>query len=371
MAAAKPDEPVALVLQGGGALGAYQAGAYEALSEGGFEPQWAAGISIGAINAAIIAGNRAKDRVAKLRAFWERVTSGVPGGPLFPGEWMRAAFSQASAAYAAGFGAPGFFEPRVPPPLAGIDDDPETASYYDTGPLRATLEELVDFDYLADGGPRLSVGAVDVATGNFAYFDGKSTRLRAEHVMASAALPPGFPAVEIDGAHYWDGGLVSNTPLQYVLEYDVPRRDWLVFQVDVFPARGAVPRNMDDVGRREKDIRYSSRTRMNTDVFKELQTLRRAARRLTAKLPKDLRDDPDAKLLAERGCDAAVTIVQLIHAREAFEGAAKDYEFSRLTMEEHWKAGRDDALRTLRHPKFTGRGKPAQGVATLDLARAP
>lgn len=363
----QPSEKIVLVLQGGGALGAYQAGAYEALSEAGITPVWVAGISIGAINAAIIAGNPPQLRVPRLRAFWELVSSGLKGSPLLPGELARTFFNELTAATGVVLGVPGFFEPRLPSPFLSPPGSPAALSFYDTTPLRSTLLSLVDFEMMKSGPVRLSVGAVNVRTGNFNYFDSAQQEIEPEHVMASGALPPGFPPVVIEGEAYWDGGLVSNTPLQFVLDNEGPHEDMLIFQVDLFSARGPMPRTIADVTQREKDIRYSSRTRLNTDVFRRIQTLRRAAKRLTEKLPKNLQDDPDARLLSANAFDAAVTIVHLIHRKAAYETESKDYEFSRLSVEEHWAAGCNDVRRTLRHKAWKERKRPTQGVAVLDL----
>src|SRR6266496_5107121 len=239
-------QPV-LVLQGGGALGSYQAGAYQALCHFEFEPEWIAGISIGAINAAIIAGNEREKRIDRLKEFWNMVSSPVSWNPVTPGDRARSLFNETSAALIATFGVPGFFTPRIPPAPLWPQGSPQSQSYYDTAPLKKTLERLVDFDRINDLKTRLSVGAVSVTSGNFKYFDNFEFRklgkkIGPEHIMASGALPPGFPSVEIDGEHFWDGGLVSNTPLQYVIEY-YPRRSHLIFQVDLFPARGALPGN--------------------------------------------------------------------------------------------------------------------------------
>ena len=322
---ASKNEETVLVLQGGGALGAYQAGVYEELMRTGHAPDWIAGISIGAINAAIIAGNPPERRVERLRAFWELVSSQLLLGPIGPGEQARSFFNDASASFAVLFGLPGFFEPRMPPAWAYPLGAAQSLSFFDTAPLRRTLTELVDFDLINAKKLRLSVGAVNIRNGNFVYFDNEEQDIRPEHIMASSALPPGFPPVEIDGEYYWDGGLVSNTPLQFVLD-EVPRPDMLVFQVDLFSARGLMPRSLFDVSEREKDIRYSSRTRLNTDFARHNQNLRRATHRLLAKLPASLREDADVKLLRSANCDAAVTIVHLIHRifpsfhRRALEG---------------------------------------------------
>jgi NTE family protein len=361
-------EETVLVLQGGGALGAYQAGVYEALRDTGHLPDWIAGISIGAINGAIIAGNPPERRVERLRAFWERVSSQLLLGPIGAGEQARSYYNDASAAFAVLFGLPGFFEPRLTPPWLYPPGAPQGLSYYDTAPLRQTLEDLVDFDLINARRVRLSVGAVNIRTGNFAYFDNAEQDIRPEHIMASAALPPGFPPIEIDGEHYWDGGLVSNTPLQYVLD-ETPRPDMVVFQVDLFSARGSLPRSIFDVSEREKDIRYSSRTRLNTDVARHEQALRRATHRLLAKLPANLKDDADAKLLRTASCNAAVTIVHLIHRRKDYFTQSKDYEFSRHSIEEHWAAGGDDVQHTFRHKAWQHRTIPTDDVKVFDLTR--
>lgn len=364
-----PNEMHVLVLQGGGALGAYQAGAFAALHETGYEPEWVAGISIGAINAAIIAGNPPDQRVPMLREFWNLVSSSLGGKPFVPGKLSRTIFNDVSAALVAAFGVPGFFRPRVPPAALYPPGAEQALSYYDTTPMYATIDKLVDFDRLNSDDVRLSVGTVNVTSGNFVYFDTANQRVGPEHIMASGALPPGFPPVEIDGQHYWDGGLVSNTPLQYVLEKTGPRQDMCVFQVDLFSARGEPPENLLDVALREKAIRYSSRTRLNTDVFKKMQTVRRAVRRLLAKLPADVDLDGDRELLDEFSCDAAVTIVHLIHRLREYESHSMDYEFSRLSMEDHWAAGEDDVRRTLKNEEWKNRCKPTTGVQIFDLTR--
>ena len=316
----------------------------------------------------MIAGNPPGRRVERLRCFWELVSSRLLAGPVAPGEQARSWFNETSASFAAVFGLPGFFEPRVPPAVAFPPGSPQALSFYATNPLRQTLEECVDFDLINAGNVRLSLGAVSIRTGNFVYFDSHQQPIGPEHVMASGALPPGFPPIEIDGEYYWDGGLVSNTPLQYVLD-EVPRPDMLIFQVDLFSARGPMPRTLSEVSEREKDIRYSSRTRLNTDVFRQNQSLRRAAHRLVAKLPDGLRDDPDAKLLQELACDAAVTIVHLINRRKNYFTQSKDFEFSRHSMEEHWESGMKDVRRTLHHRAWQTRRKPMESVTVFDLTR--
>jgi Predicted esterase of the alpha-beta hydrolase superfamily len=356
-----------LVLQGGGALGAYQAGVFEALAENHASPDWVAGISIGAINAALIAGNAPEERCAALRGFWERVSRELPyrlGEPL---GFARRAFNEASALYAASFGLPGFFTPRLPMPLPAWPAELAQLSLYDTAPLRKTLLELVDFDRLNRGDMRFSVGAVNMLSGNFAYFDNTERTIGPEHIMASGALPPGFPPVEIDGEWYWDGGLVSNTPLQYVLD-NRPLCAMTVFQVDLFSSRGIIPRTLADVDQRVKDIRYSSRTRLGTDLSRQLQKLRAAASRLSEKLPPELRDDPDLATLMSCHPEGPVAIMHLINRASGYESNSKDYEFSRMTVEEHWSDGKADALYSLAHPDWTGRVLGSDDIKTFDLA---
>ena len=355
-----------LVLQGGGALGAYQAGAYEALAIAGHRPSWVAGISIGAVNSAIIAGNPPEKRVERLREFWERVSSRLLAWPLANDDNSRRIFNETSATFSAFGGVPGFFGPRVPPAVFQPQGTPEAISVYDTSPLKETLLELVDFDLLNSGAVRLSVGAVQVLSGNMKYFDTAKQIIGPEHIMASGALPPGFPPIKIDGEPYWDGGLVSNTPLEYVLERSGPRQDMVIFQVDLFSARGCMPQTLLDIAQREKEIRYSSRTRLNTDIFREMQTIRRAIRHLRTMVPDELSGNPDWQLLDSVSCDAAVTIVLLIHRRAAYWTQSSDYEFSRYSMDEHWLAGSEDVEHTLNHQDWKNRTRPEK---VLDLTR--
>jgi len=359
----------AFVLQGGGALGAYQAGVYHALSAAGYEPDWVCGISIGAVNAAIIAGNEPENRVPRLRQFWEQATSSFPWPAPACGDAARRLFNALSAQTAVVAGQPGFFRPRALPGAWWPQGAPDEVSAYDTSPLRSTLERLVDFDRINAGKTRLSLGAVSVRLGNVVYFDSADRVITADHVMASGALPPGFPAIRIDNESYWDGGLVSNTPLVHVLEAG-PRQDTLIFQVDLFNARGDLPRDLIEVEERRKHIAYSSRTRLNTDHFREKHALRRAIAALFERLPPDIRQDEEMQRLRSLGADHAVSIVHLIYRRRSYESVAIDYEFSRASMEEHWRAGYEDGLRTLRQPLWL---EPAggEGVRVYDLTQEP
>jgi NTE family protein len=363
-----------LVLQGGGALGSYQAGAYQALCHFDFEPDWIAGISIGAINAAIIAGNEPSKRVGRLKEFWETVSSVAPWAPvpITKGDRERSLYNETSAALVASFGAPGFFTPRVPPAPLWPKGSPQAQSYYDTAPLRRTLERLVDFDRINDLKCRLSVGAVGVTSGNFKYFDNVEfnklgKRFGPEHVMASGALPPGFPSIVIDGEHYWDGGIASNTPLDYVLDMETTN-DLLIFQVDLFSARGPLPQSMLEAAEREKDIRYSSRTRMNTDKNRQIHNARKAVRDLIEKLPDNLKNDPSAIFLREAAKENTVTVVHLIYRSKNYETCSKDYDFSHVAMAEHWEAGVRDVNRSMQHEDWLERPQSDETMVTYDLS---
>ena len=367
-----PFERIALLLQGGGALGSYQAGVYQALAEANLHPDWVAGISIGAVNSALIAGNSPKKRVERLREFWEAVTAppfGIADLQWFrlKGEFAHSVVNQARSWGALLGGAPDFFKPRVPPPYFQPNGTLEAISYYDVAPLKATLERLVDFDLINSGATRFSVGAVNVRTGNFVYFDNVTHQIRPEHVIASGSLPPGFPATEIEGEYYWDGGLVSNTPLQWVLD-SRPGQDTLAFQIDLWSSRGEFPRNLLEAETRQKEIRCSSRTRMATDQFKKKQLLRRSTAKLLAKMPPELLQTPEAEILAAEADEKVYNLIQLVYHARNYEGNAKDYEFSRRTMEEHWRSGYNDAVRTLRHPEVLQRPNGSDGVFTFDLA---
>jgi NTE family protein len=371
-----PFESIALLLQGGGALGAYQGGVYEALSEAHLEPDWVAGISIGAVNAALIAGNLPEARVGKLREFWQRITQCAlwDGAGLLVmapdaarGDFARSLLNQLSAGTALVGGVAGFFAPRLPVAWLQPPGSPEATSHYDNAPLKSTLERLIDFDRINAGHTHFSVGAVNVSTGNFVHFDNTTHLIGPEHIMASGALPPGFPAVEIEGEFYWDGGLVSNTPLEWVLESE-PRRDTLAFQVDLWSARGTLPRTMAEVMTRQKEIQYSSRTRSSSDRFRYTQKLRNAVASLLQKLPDELRNSKEVALLQAHACPKVYNLVQLIYRAKQYEGDSKDYEFSRHSMEDHWRAGYYDTVHTLRHPEVLARPNNVEGVMTFDLS---
>jgi NTE family protein len=352
-----------LVLQGGGALGAYQAGVYEGLADADFRPDWIAGTSIGAINGAIIAGNAREDRLAKLRTFWTTATAGLPFTFDLAEPRARSLVNEAAASWIASVGVSGFFRPRMPPALLYPPGMKEALSFYDTAPLRETLKELVDFKRINAGEIRLSLGAVKVKTGELVYFDNAQMEIGPEHVMASGALPPGFPPIEIDGEPYWDGGVVSNTPLQYVLDSDI-EDDLLIFQVDLFNAKGAMPRTILEAVEREKDIRYSSRTTENTRALLAKHDAKMALRQLLDTLPAERLGTDAAKSVVALARENAITVIQVIYRDKPYEGSSKDYEFSRQSMHEHWGSGLADICRRLEKTEHLKCDR-AKGATTL------
>jgi NTE family protein len=366
---------VALVLQGGGALGAYQAGVYEGLHEAGIRPNWVAGISIGALNAAIIAGSPETERVPRLREFWETICAapvewpaGEGLGDALPFAFdMRSLHNAFAATRALVQGQPGFFKPRFPPPFWSPFTGDAATSFYDTTPLQQTLERLVDFDLLNSGEVRVSVGAVNVRTGNLTYFDTADHPLGPKHFMASGALPPGFPAVEIDGEHYWDGGVVWNTPLSRVLNSEP--RDTLTFQVDLWSAKGRVPNGLMEVSSRQKDIQYSSRTRAITDQVLRIQKMRQALQRTLERLPDGAKKDQEIRDIMDLARPRSYNIVHLIYQSKNYEGHSKDYEFGLNAMRSHWQSGLDDIRRTLADPRRLDPPAPEIGIVTHDVHR--
>ena len=362
---------IALVLQGGGALGSYQAGVYDSMHQHNLHPNWFAGISIGSINAAILAGNAPENRVNQLSSFWHMITTDIPDiWSLLLGDGMlaRRCYAAQSIMTSIFYGIGNFFIPRPFSPVLAMQGSQTAMSFYDTSPLYKALCQHIDFDRINNGNTRLSLGAVNVRTGNFAYFDNTECTIGPEHVMASGALPPGFPPIEIDGEYYWDGGLVSNTPLTYVMDHS-DGDTTLIFQVDLFSASGPFPDSIDAVEERRKDIIYSSRTRMNTDAFRELHRLRMAISKLSRHLPQEVLNDPEIDAMIQLGHEQKICIVHLIYRRAAYDIAAKDYEFSRRTMEEHWQAGAEDANHTLRNKAWCNPPTDIQGIAVYDVMR--
>jgi NTE family protein len=377
-----PFERVALVLQGGGALGAYQAGVYQGLDETGVHVDWIAGVSIGALNAALIAGNPPERRVERLHEFWDticrpaffRPTAAAVEAAIDPlGINARKAFNAFNAWRAMVEGQQGFFTPRGPQVWWLQNLPPGEASFYDTAPLKATLEALVDFDRINSGETRVSVMAVNVRTGNLEVFDNAGPhkrRLKAEHFMASGALPPGFPPVEVGGEYFWDGGLVSNTPLSIVLDGD--RRDTLAFQVDLWSARGPLPTNVYDAQERAKDVQYSSRTRLITDQIAREQAGRKLLRELLARVPAAKRkDDPICQQAAHEATDHRFSVIHLIYQEKEWDGVSKDYEFGPLTMRNHWDSGLEDVRKSLAHKHWLTLPPEDHPFVSHDIHRAP
>jgi NTE family protein len=353
-----PFERVALVLQGGGALGAYQAGVYQAIHEANIDVQWICGTSIGGINGALIAGNPPERRVERLREFWEAVTRPpvrFPSVPWFSelpwnGNGQARYWANKMSAFATMFhGAPDFFTLRPFPPVNSTAEKPDLVSYYDTTPLKATLGRLVDFDLLNSNPIRFSVGATHIRTGASVYFDSLQRTISSAHVMASASLPPGFPPTEIDGEYYWDGGVVSNSPMQYVID-DRPRYSALVFQVDLWDANGEVPLDIPSANLRAMEIHSASRLNVSLEQYKKTQKFRHALSRFLDQLPDRCQDDPEVQFLAQEAHVKVATVVQLKYQSNKYETAGKTFEFSRAGMEEHWRAGYEDTKAALGEP---------------------
>src|ERR1043166_3809196 len=352
------DATPVLVLQGGGALGAYQVGAFDALCARQFAPQWVAGISIGAINAALIAGNTPENRHRRLGEFWQRVSSQAawPALPFFAAHGSETSFNEWNAGVIMLAGVPGFFKPRFPPLPFQPADDLTALSFYDTSPLRETLEEMVDFDLInSKEGVRISVGAVNVASGEQVYFDNKGddpVTIGPEHIMASAALPPGFPAVRIGDDYFWDGGLISNTPLDHVLKHK-GCDSLLVFQLDLFSARGVLPTSLGEIAEREKDIRFASRSEINTMKNRNLYN--------SGQLPPRTRHGAAGETPAAPP-EGNVTVIHLTYHSALPEVASRDYNFSPTVIDEHRSAGRRDVERLVRHGNYI---KPPRGDETM------
>lgn len=368
-------ETVALVLQGGGALGSFQAGAYSALSRFDLGLDWVAGISIGAINAALIAGNPREKRREALKTFWDLVSSGMPNFvPPEERSWREYLHLWSAGAVTA-WGVPGFFRPHMTPPFfmppfLNAPGSEGATSFYDTTPLIDTLNSLIDWHLLNTGPMRLSVGAVDIQSGNFAYFDNRegpwAGRIDARHILASGALPPGFPAVEIDGRHYWDGGIVSNTPLAYIMDHH-RTEDLLIFQVDLFPAQGPLPRELSDVWSREKDIRFSSRTRAVTDLYVRARRKDAAIADLLDALPPEQQSLPQAEALRGMIDTGAISVVHLIYRNRDWQTGARDFEFSPASIHDHWHQGEVAVANVLKRDDVIARNLSDGTVAVFDL----
>ncbi len=370
----KPASPLAgqgqvtLVFQGGGALGAYQAGVYEALHEAGIEPDWIIGTSIGAINAGIIAGNKPEDRLEKLKEFWMRVRFPVAVTSMSALPFLGSTFAAMNAITS---GLPGFFKPNPmafmgPKMPLGADD----AGYYSTAPLEKTLTDLVDPDLLAANSPRLTVGCANVSSGEMRYFDSKKDTLTIRHIMASGALPPAFPAVRIDGELYWDGGILSNTPVEAVFE-DNPRRSGIVFAVHLWRGQGEEPRSIWDVANREKDLQYASRAVNQIKLQRQIHRMRHVISALADKLPADVANTPEVRELTAYGCRTRMHVVRLLAPRLKNEDNTKDVDFSPQGIEARWQAGLSDMRETLAAKPWDGDHDLDEGFVLHDTAARP
>lgn len=357
-AKSRPSGQIALVLQGGGALGAYQAGVYQGLSEAGIEPDWVIGTSIGAINAALIAGNKPSQRVARLQEFWDRMRS--PTG--FGDAWLSALSGIIANFGTVTRGVPGFFQPN-PLALFGLHYPAgiEQAAYYTTAPLKETLAELVDFDCLNGKQVRLTVGAVNALSGEMKYFDSRDMVLDVAHVMASGALPPAFPAVMVDGEPYWDGGIYSNTPIEVVFD-DRPRRDGLIFSVNMWRPVGPAPETLWQVMGRQKDIQYSSRGLSHVARQQQLHRLRHVIRELTQRLTPEQAQDPAVQELAAYGCGTTMHLVRLLAPRLDNEDHTKDIDFTAAGINARWQAGYDYVKQVIAAKPWENSGGALDGV---------
>jgi NTE family protein len=354
---------IVLVLQGGGALGAYQLGVYQAFHEADLEPDWIIGTSIGAINGAIIAGNPLEHRWTQLRDFWDQMAiAGVrdrgPAARLWEGltNWRTLTM-----------GIPGFFEPNPSAawgPMADVGV--EHASYYLTRGLRGTLAERVDFDYLAQMKPRLTVGAVSIHTGMMRYFDSRDEQFGPDHILASAALPPAFPAIRVDGEAFWDGGIFSNTPIEAVLD-DHPRRDSVIFAVNLWDPAGPEPKSLWEVQTRQKEIQYASRFESHLMRHAQMHRLRHVIRELEQLLPPSIRDSEPCRALAAWGCATVMHVVRLTAPRLANDDLTSDIDFTHDGIELRREAGYRDAMHALRSEPWKGNAGVLDGVVAHEL----
>jgi NTE family protein len=359
---------VALIFQGGGALGSYQAGVYEALHEAGIEPDYLIGVSIGAINGAIIAGNPPEQRLEKLRGFWHKITE-RPVSLFEPdGDFFRRMFAAASAYASWNLGQPGFFKPHAVGPLFSQPGSKSATSMYDISPLEQSLAEFVDFSLINDRSIRFAIGAVNVITGNLVYFDNRKEEIGPEHILASSAVPFTFPMTKIGTDYFWDGGLVSNTPLIHLLKQG-ERKNTLAFQVDLYSARGNLPRDLQDVFSRAKDISYSSRTRLATEVYQQIHGLRSELHQALEKVPPELLTDQEKLRKRELSQPPRITMLHLIYQQKSYEGFATDHEFSATSMREHWQSGYEDTKRTLKHKHWLEMPDDSEGILVHDVHR--
>ncbi|MGS0742100.1 patatin-like phospholipase family protein [Glaciimonas sp. GG7] len=375
---------IVLVLQGGGALGAYQAGVYHAMHEHNMTPDWVVGTSIGAINAAIIAGNARELRLARLKEFWDAVShkdlvnmAKVPDAVRKTSTWWTTLDTVLR-------GVPGFFKPRLMSPFAiGLPVEPEQASFYDTSPLTETLTRLVDLDFLnCPDSIRLTVSAMKVTNGELVCFDSDQRRIGIDHIRASGALPPGFAPVRVDGDLYWDGGLYSNTPLEIVLDdqegqdddsndLEKPRVDTICVMVDLWSAEGDEPRTLDEVETRQKDVTFASRSQRHIENYLRIHELRRTARALYDKLPAAERSKADRKEFAGIADNSTIHVVRLRYGGHDWNMASKDVNFSQGSVQWRWDQGYQDAMRAIASASMTMFAQTDAGLVIHDFSAEP
>lgn len=370
MARKKPQkfDHIAFLFHGGGALGAYQVGVFKGLSEAGYAPDWVIGTSIGSINSAIIAGNAPEKRVKKLYSFWETIATKMPAVPnvlnnIFWERWQHFL----SAQYTAFFGQPGFFLPRPISPWLGMQSTIDQLSYYDTSELRETLSKFIDFNRINDQAVRLSMGSVQVASGHLVYFDNTKINITVDHVMASGALPPGFPAICIDDHYYWDGGVHSNTQLGLLLCERDPST-YLCFMVHLFDSSGIRPTNMDELLKRQKDITYSSHHKQAIFVYKAIHNFRHAIRTLGNNLTKNKRKNPEIKKLLDLGQSGIIHLARFHCKARLSDLSTKDYEFSLPSIQNHMKDGCDDVNKALLNPPWNKPCPEDVGLVLYELS---
>ena len=369
----KANGQVVLVLQGGGALGAYQVGVYQALHEAGVEPDWIIGTSIGAINAGIIAGNEPPDRLTKLDEFWKRIERPDPW-PFVPAWTGFTGFSEMWSYWSTLVGGvPAFFTPNLPAFSGAHIPLGDSVAFYSTAPLRETLAELVDCSVIDRGKPRLTVGAANVRTSKMHYFDSRRSGITIEQIMASGALPPAFPAVYIDGEFYWDGGVLSNTPIEVIFDEE-PRRNSLIFGVQLWQPNGPAPQSIWEVLNRQKDIQFSSRVVSHVTRQQQSHRLRHVISQLVRLFPDDVRRGEAVRELARYGCVTQMHLVPLLAPRLENENHMKDIDFSPSGIGMRREAGYQAAMRALERAPWRGEFDPIEGVilheAMLDFPAA-
>ena len=358
---------IVLVFQGGGALGAYQAGVYQALHEAGIEPDWVIGTSIGAINAALITGNKVENRLQALRDFWSRVEQKSWFDFLSLMPWLGRTWPNLSAMSE---GIPGFYAPNRQAAFGlNAPMDPEAVGFYSTSPLEATLGQLVDFGQLNANAPRLTVGTANVTTSEMKYFDSRDTNLDVRHIMASGALPPAFPAVRIDGQLYWDGGILSNTPVEAVFD-DRPRRNSLVISVQIWNPDGPEPQTIWQAMNRQKDIQFASRTSSHILRQRQIHHLRHIIAKMSLKMPEALRESEEMRAMAAYGCTTQMHVVRLLAPQLENEDQTKDIDFSHNGITQRWNAGHADTLNMLDKAPWRAEVDPLEGFHLHEMRSA-